>query len=143
MGVWWSAEPIVYEVNSTEYHDTIRDTDVFLCNICFSTHDKISTEDKTALLNYINDKGPVVMYHGERSIMLLFNSRIRQPILRSNVTTHIISELASELSIWILKNTKINIYSSDVSIQFGDYISFYNMIQEQHRKTENSILLEY
>ena len=90
----------------------------------------ISQSNRKRILEYMQYTKPSFSYMKHNSIVLLYDQKTKPPFFRSNVSGDIISHISSELSIWIIKNTSIDLQMIDVNISTCDYLISLKETQE-------------
>ena len=110
MGIIWSM------FSDSPYDTTIPDNKSFIIIIHMHISNVLQNEDINSILEYIKDTGVAFAEIKHNKIYCTYDPTITEPLLRSNIISEIISYVASEFSIWIIKNTKIDLQMLNISL---------------------------
>ena len=117
---------------------TIDNSDGFIINIFVNSnlHAFDTTSNKNtmeSITNLLLETNATLVYSKNNNFIALYQSKIIQPKLRSNVIVEIISNLSSEITFLICKNSLqcLSFISIDVKIIDGTYQELMNVIREK------------
>jgi len=85
------------------------------------SHNKFTNATTQEVLEYLQYTNPSFSYMCRSAIYLVYDQNNKHPFLRSNIASDIIAHLSSELSMWIVKNTKIDLRTVGVNVLISDY----------------------
>lgn len=103
----------------------------FLIIINIHSMNYLDNIDVHNILHFLSNTQTVLAYGYEQSFYLLYNSEIKEPSLRSNSFSDIISYMSSELTIFLMKHLDIKkeLRFLDVRIESGNVISLISKIK--------------
>jgi hypothetical protein len=111
----------------------IEDID-FTIRITIHSSDKIN--GYAELLEHLQLTSPTVSYTYCKTLYLLYNPRVKQPVLRSNISGDIISSLASEITKFLIVSSICDVYLVEVEINIQNHEQSVVQLLEQI-KTDN------
>jgi hypothetical protein len=97
--------------------EIINDDDDFIIHIKIHFNERKNIEFMYTTIKFLQYTNPSFSYADRSNIYLLYNHKKKQPFLRSNIASYIISYLSSELSIWMFKNNMADIRMIGINIK--------------------------
>jgi hypothetical protein len=101
--------------------DIINDQDDILIIVRLYAFNPINDTPTQKILEYLQYTNPTLCYMFKSTIYLVYDQSKNPPFLRSNVASDVISHLSSELTMFIVKNTSINLRMMNVHVSTADY----------------------
>lgn len=126
MGNYFSTNSIV-KFNERFYEEY----PCFLIVINIHSINYLDNNDIHNILQFLSNTQNVLAYGHKQSFYLLYNSEIKEPSLRSNSFSDIISYMSSELTIFLMKHLdeKKELRFLDVRIESGSIIALITKIK--------------
>lgn len=120
--------------------DILDDDSCFIIRIYMYCGNPIDRKYQLPILESLQYTRSVYSFIDTNCVTLLFNPNKSSPFLRSNVVSDIIASLSSEVSMWLTKNTNIDLRMITVHIDVGEYTSLLNDFKQtisDHKLTGN------
>jgi uncharacterized secreted protein with C-terminal beta-propeller domain len=99
----------------------INDNDDILINVQLHTGTIPNDDESKKILDFLQFTHFTFCYMCHNTIWLVYNQKTTPSFLRSNVTSTAITYLTSELTIWILRNTFLDLHMISINISVGTY----------------------